>query len=201
MFTISNLTPQTETTLKSYINTYFDETMDIIQKLDRDKIEKAAQILKNVRQAGGRLFILGVGGSAANASHAVNDFRKIAGIESYTPIDNVSELTAWTNDNGFEFIFVNWLKTSKLNEKDALMIFSVGGGTDTTSKNLVLAMEYAKEKGASIVSIVSRDGGKSRVMSDACILIPVVSQERITPHAEGWQGVLWHLIVNAIVKS
>lgn len=184
--------------MREYIDKYLAETARIVERIDRKSIEEAIAILQNVKKAGGRVFILGIGGSAGNASHAVNDLRKIAGIECYTPVDNVSELTAWTNDNGFEFIFSNWLKTSRLNSKDAVMVFSVGGGSDKTSKNLVLAMQHAKDVGAKIVSIVSRDGGSALKLSDACILVPVVSPERITPHAEGWQGVLWHLIVNAI---
>jgi D-sedoheptulose 7-phosphate isomerase len=184
--------------MREYIDKYLAETAQIIDKIDRNNIEDVIAILQGVKKNGGRVFILGIGGSAGNASHAVNDLRKIASIECYTPVDNVSELTAWTNDNGFEFIFLNWLKTSRLNSKDAIMVFSVGGGSDKTSKNLVLAMQYAKEVGAKIVSIVSRDGGSALKLSDACVLVPVVSSERITPHAEGWQGVLWHLIVNAI---
>lgn len=184
--------------VESYIDRYFEETEKIIKTIDRTCIENIINILRKVKMNNGRLFILGVGGSAANASHAANDFRKIAGIETYAPTDNVSELTAWTNDNGFEYIFINWLKTSNLNSKDAIMILSVGGGSQTTSKNLVLAMEYAREKGASIVSIVSRNGGMAKKLSNSCVLIPVVSKERITPHAEGWQGILWHLIVNVI---
>lgn len=184
--------------LDKYINTYLEETQKIINQIDRNAIAKAIQVLEKTRSNKGRLFILGVGGSAGNASHAVNDFRKIAGIESYAPTDNVSELTAWTNDNGFEYIFCNWLKTSKLNSNDALLIFSVGGGSATTSRNLVMAMDYAKEVGANIISIVSRDGGHALKVSDAGVLVPVVAQERITPHAEGWQAVLWHLMVNAL---
>ena len=180
------------------IQKYLDETQQIAQAVDHSKIDGAIRILQNTKDKGGRLFILGIGGSAGNASHAVNDFRKIAGIETYTPVDNVSELTAWANDVSFDCIFEKWLKTSKLNSKDTVLVFSVGGGSDTTSKNLVLAMQAAKEVGASIVSIVSRDGGKALTLSDVCILIPVLSKENITPHAEGWQAVLWHLIVNAI---
>lgn len=187
--------------MKAYIDTYFEETEQIIRAVDRKQIIKAIEILKTLKATGGRLFILGVGGSAANASHAVNDFRKIAGIEAYAPTDNVSELTAWTNDSGFEFTFINWLKTSKLGAKDVVMFFSVGGGTNQTSKNLVLAMNYLKEVEAGMVAIVSRDGGTALKMADSCILVPVVSQERITPHAEGWQGLLWHLIVNAMVQE
>ena len=187
--------------MKVYIDNYLKETERIIQNIDRGRIAAAAEVLKQLRANNGRLFILGIGGSAANASHAVNDFRKIAQIETYAPTDNVSELTAWTNDNGFELIFSNWLNTSKLCANDVVMIFSVGGGSEHTSQNLILAMKLAKRAGAKIVSIVSRDGGEALKMSDVCVLIPVVSEERITPHAEGWQGVLWHLIVNAIIQN
>lgn len=184
---------------KDYVDKYLFEVKEIVDKIDKNSIVKAIEIIRSLSSSGGRLFILGVGGSAANASHAVNDFRKIAGIETYSPIDNVAELTAWTNDNGFEFVFVNWLKTSKLNNKDVVMVLSVGGGTETTSKNLVLAMRFAKEKGAHIVSIVSRTGGEALKLSNACILIPVISDKRITPHAESWQSLLLHLIVNQVV--
>lgn len=183
---------------KKYVDTYLSETEEIVKKIDRSAIAKAAEILKNLQQNNGRMFILGVGGSAGNASHAVNDFRKIAGIETYAPTDNVSELTARVNDECWEDVFFNWLKTSKLGANDCLLIFSVGGGSETASLNLVQAMKLAKEVGAKIVSIVSRDGGYAAQASDACVLVPVVSDERITPHAEGWQGVIWHLLVNAI---
>ena len=181
-----------------YIDQYLRETKEITDLLDRSSIEKAIEILQRSKDNHGRLFLLGVGGSAANASHAVNDFRKIAGFEAYTPVDNVSELTAWTNDEGFECVFVEWLKTSCLKTHDTVMVFSVGGGTESASRNLVLAMRYARDRKASIISIVSRDGGAALRLSDVCILIPVLSTDRITPHAEGWQGVLSHLIVNAI---
>ncbi|MCM8795318.1 MAG: SIS domain-containing protein [Candidatus Omnitrophica bacterium] len=187
--------------IKDYIERYLQESKKILEMIDRVKIEQVIKILRDIKNNKGRLFILGVGGSASNASHAVNDFRKIAGIESYTPVDNVAELTAWTNDAGFEFIFINWLKTSRLNKHDAIMVLSVGGGTETTSKNLILAMDYAKEVGAKIVSIVSRDGGRAALVSDVCIVIPPVEGKRITPHAESWQGLLLHLIVNAIVEE
>lgn len=182
----------------SYIEQYLKETMTIVETVSKEEIEKGVQILKATRDAGGRLFILGVGGSAANASHAVNDFRKIGGIETYAPTDNVSELTARTNDEGWETTFTEWLKTSKLNEKDTIMVFSVGGGSETTSLNIVNALKLGKERGSKVISIVSRNGGYSKQVSDACVLIPVVSDKRITPHAEGWQGVIWHLMVNAI---
>lgn len=182
----------------SYIEQYLKETMTIVETVSREEIEKGIEILKATRDNGGRLFILGVGGSAANASHAVNDFRKIGGIETYAPTDNVSELTARTNDEGWETTFTEWLKTSKINEKDTVMVFSVGGGSETTSLNIVNALKLAKERGSKVISIVSRSGGYSKQVSDSCVLIPVVAENRITPHAEGWQGVIWHLMVNAI---
>ena len=187
--------------MKNYIDTFLDETEKIIKSIDRNQILAMAGALKDLKRRNGRLFILGIGGSAANASHAVNDFRKIADIETYAPTDNVSELTAWTNDIGFDVIFSNWLKTSRLSDKDALLIFSVGGGSEKTSGNLVLAMEYAKQKNAAILAIVSRNGGAALKMADVCILIPVISNDRITPHAESWQAVLWHLVVNAIIRK
>lgn len=186
---------------REYIDLYLEETEKIIEALDRDAIEKAVSILEQVKGEQGRLFILGVGGSAANASHAVNDFRKIGGIETYAPTDNVSELTARTNDEGWETTFSEWLKISRICERDALMVFSVGGGSETTSLNIVNALKLGKEKGTKIISVVSRDGGYSRQVSDACVLVPVVSKERITPHAEGWQGIIWHLMVNALGKT
>lgn len=181
-----------------YIDKYMEETMEIVNTIPRDEIQKGVEILKETRENGGRLFILGVGGSAANASHAVNDFRKIGKIETYAPTDNVSELTARTNDEGWDTTFTEWLKISKLNDKDTIMVFSVGGGSETTSLNIVNALKLGKERGSKIISIVSRTGGYSKQVSDACVLIPVVAEERITPHAEGWQGVVWHLMVNAI---
>ncbi|MCR5684361.1 MAG: SIS domain-containing protein [Lachnospiraceae bacterium] len=183
---------------KAYIENYLSETVKIAETVPKEEIEKVVDILRELRSSSGRLFILGVGGSAANASHAVNDFRKIGGIETYAPTDNVSELTARTNDEGWDTTFTEWLKTSHISEKDAVMVFSVGGGSATTSQNIVTALKLAKEKNARVISIVSRNGGYSKEISDACVLIPVVSDERITPHAEGWQGVIWHLIVNAL---
>lgn len=183
---------------KDYINQYLEETIEIAKTVSVEEIEKGVDILKKTRENGGRLFILGVGGSAANASHAVNDFRKIGKIETYAPTDNVSELTARTNDEGWETTFTEWLKISRINDKDTVMVFSVGGGSETTSLNIVNALKLAKENGAKIISIVSRNGGYSKQVSDACVLIPVVADNRITPHAEGWQGVVWHLMVNAI---
>jgi len=181
-----------------YTTQYLAETKQIADGVDQLEIVKAIEILSTIRENGGRLFILGVGGSAANASHAVNDFRKIAGIETYAPTDNVSELTARTNDEGWDTTFVEWLKTSKISNKDAILIFSVGGGSEHTSLNIKRAIDLAKECNTKIIGIVSRDGGYTRQNADACVLVPVVANKRITPHAEGWQGVIWHLIVNAI---
>ena len=184
---------------KDYTEQYLKETMEVTQTIDKKEIEKAIGILDALRKSNGRLFILGVGGSAANASHAVNDFRKIAGIETYAPTDNVAELTARTNDEGWNTTFTEWLKTSKLNENDALLIMSVGGGSENTSLNIKEAIDLALERKAKVLGIVSRDGGYTKRNADACVLVPVVSEERITPHAEGWQGVVWHLMVNALV--
>ncbi len=183
---------------KAYVDNYLKETIKIAESVSQEEIAKAVEILRDIKAKEGRLFILGVGGSAANASHAVNDFRKIGGIETYAPTDNVSELTARTNDEGWDTTFTEWLKISHISEKDAVMVFSVGGGSETTSQNIVKALKLAKERGARVLSIVSRTGGYSKEVSDACVLIPVVADERITPHAEGWQGVVWHLIVNAL---
>ena len=183
---------------KEYIQNYLEETKKIAEGISVEEINKGAEILSDLKKQNGRLFILGVGGSAANASHAVNDFRKIGGIETYAPTDNVSELSARTNDEGWDTTFVEWLKTSRLSQKDVVMVFSVGGGSEKASLNIVNALKLAQGCGAKIVSIVSRDGGYSKEVSDACILVPVISDERITPHAEGWQGIIWHLLVNAI---
>ena len=188
-------------THQQYTMQYLSETKQIADGVDYLQIVKAIEILSTLKTEGGRLFILGVGGSAANASHAVNDFRKIAGIETYAPTDNVSELTARTNDEGWDTTFAEWLKTSKVNNKDAILIFSVGGGSENTSLNIKRAIDLAKECNAKIIGIVSRDGGYTRQNADACVLVPVVANERITPHAEGWQGVIWHLIVNAIASK
>jgi len=195
------MTDNKKMTHAQYTTQYLAETKQIVDSVDQLEIVKAIEILSTIRANGGRLFILGVGGSAANASHAVNDFRKIGGIETYAPTDNVSELTARTNDEGWDTTFVEWLKTSKINRKDAIMIFSVGGGSEHTSLNIKRAIDLAKGCNAKIIGIVSRDGGYTKQNADACVLIPVVAQDRITPHAEGWQGVIWHLIVNAIVSK
>ena len=186
---------------QSYIDTYLAETIAIAQSIDRAALCNAVEVLRSLRSGSGRLFILGVGGSAANASHAVNDFRKIGVIEAYCPTDNVAELTAQTNDVGWDTIFEAWLNTSRIRAHDVLLVFSVGGGTATTSHNLVRGMQRAKQVGAKIISVVSRDGGFAAKLSDVCILVPVVAEERITPHAEGWQAIVWHLLVNAMVRQ
>src|SRR3984885_10497615 len=177
----------------SYAKQHLDEAAEIIAKIDVDAIEKMADLLAGIKRDGGRIFFLGVGGSAGNCSHAVNDFRKIVGIESYAPTDNVSELTARTNDEGWATIFVEWLKISKLLAKDAVFIFSVGGGNleKNISPNLVSALQYAKEIGASIAGIVGRDGGYTAQVADACVIIPTCNPENITPHAESFQAVIW----------
>lgn len=174
------------------------EAKKIIDQLDVQKIEHVVSLLAQLRENNGRLFILGVGGSAANASHAVNDFRKIVGIEAYAPTDNVSELTARINDEGWHTIFAEWLKVSRLNENDALLILSVGGGNleKNVSPNLVAALNYAKHKGSKIIGIVGRDGGYTATMTDACILIPPINSKNITPHTEAFQAVIWHLMVS-----
>lgn len=184
--------------MSDFVATFLDETAQIAGLIDRAAIADAIDQLKALKARGGRLFLIGVGGSAGNASHAVNDFRKIAGIESYAPSDNVSELTARINDEGWETCYSNWLKGSRLSQNDLLIVFSVGGGSATTSLNLVRSMELAREVKCPILSIVSRDGGKARELSTVCILVPVIAKERITPHAEAWQAVIWHLLVNAI---
>ncbi|MCK5602869.1 SIS domain-containing protein [Candidatus Pacearchaeota archaeon] len=184
---------------EDYINIYFKDCVEIINQIDREQIAKIYAILKKIQLRQGRLFILGVGGSAGNASHAVNDFRKIAGIESYAPTDNVSELTARVNDDGWETVFVNWLKGSRLNSKDGILVFSVGGGNaeKDVSVNLVRALQYAKEVGASIMGVVGRDGGFTSKVADACVIIPPVNNETITPQTEAFQAVVWHLLVSS----
>jgi D-sedoheptulose 7-phosphate isomerase len=181
-----------------YTKKYLEQTIQIASMIDQNEIIKAVNLLKETRKIGGRLFILGVGGSASNASHAVNDFRKIAGIEAYAPTDNVSELTARTNDQGWQHVFSHWLRTSKINSKDLVMVFSVGGGNaeKNISANLVEAMKVAKEAEAKIIGMVSRDGGYTKQVSDSCILIPTIHNSTITPHAESFQGVIWHLLVS-----
>lgn len=185
----------------NYIETYLNEVKNICEIIDKESINLFINYIDTLKGRGGRLFILGVGGSAANASHAVNDFRKILNIETYTVTDNSSELTARINDDGWDTSYVNWLKVSKFNKNDAVLIFSVGGGSDMVSLNLVRSMEYAKEIGSIILSVASRKGGKAKELSDSCILIPVVDDSRITPHAEEWQGIILHLVVNSICKK
>lgn len=182
----------------SYSEQHLRETADVVAKLDVAACEKAVALLAEVRSRGGRLFILGVGGSAANASHAVNDFRKIAGMECYAPTDNVSELTARTNDEGWTTVFAEWLKGSRLNEKDALLVLSVGGGDveRNVSPNLVAALELAKERRSSILGIVGRDGGYTARVADVCVIVPTVNPMNTTPHTEAFQAVVWHLFVS-----
>lgn len=182
----------------SYAQEHLNEAAEIIRRIDVDAIEKVAELLAGVKAAEGRLFFLGVGGSAGNCSHAVNDFRKIVGIESYAPTDNVSELTARTNDEGWATVFEAWLKTSKLKPQDAIFIFSVGGGNleKNISPNLVHALQYARQVGAKITGVVGRDGGYTAQVADACVIIPTVNAETITPHSEAFQAVVWHLLVS-----
>jgi D-sedoheptulose 7-phosphate isomerase len=177
---------------------FLAESRRVIDQIDVDAIENVVNILSESRNSGGRLFILGVGGSAGNASHAVNDFRKIVGFEAYAPTDNVSELTARTNDEGWATIFEAWLRTSRLTAKDTLLVFSVGGGNleKNVSPNLVAALRYGKEVGASIVGVVGRDGGYTATVADACVIIPTVNPDHITPHSEAFQAVVWHLMVS-----
>jgi len=181
-----------------YIRTYLEEAREIAEKLDQDQIARMVCLLNEVRARGGRLFFLGVGGSAANASHAVNDFRKLCGFEAYSPLDNVSELSARINDDGWESVFAKWLGQSKLKSEDAVFIFSVGGGSreKNISVNLVRALEFARERGAKILGIVGRDGGYTATCADACVVIPTVNHGSVTAHTESFQAVVWHLIVS-----
>ncbi len=182
----------------SFSQQFLVEVQKITTALDTDATERMAAILAEVRDQQGRLFVLGVGGSAANASHAVNDFRKITGIETYAPTDNVSELTARTNDEGWATVFESWLRVSRLQARDAILILSVGGGNleEQVSPNLVAALKYAKSVGSKILGIVGRDGGYTAKVADACVLIPTVNPAHITPHAEAFQAVIWHLLVS-----
>lgn len=181
-----------------FINQYLNETQQIINQLDTQTIHALITLLVELKEKNGRLFILGVGGSAANASHAVNDFRKIVGIEAYSPIDNVSELTARTNDEGWESVFSQWLKVSQLNAKDMLFILSVGGGNEkkNVSVNLIKAIDYAKQCQSKIIGITGRDGGYTAKKADACLIIPTISASNTTPHAEAFQAMIWHLLVS-----
>ncbi len=182
----------------SYAQQHLEEAVSIIRKIDTDAVERVADMLATVKREGGRLFFLGVGGSAGNCSHAVNDFRKIVGIESYAPTDNVSELTARTNDEGWATIFVAWLKTSRLSDRDCVFVFSVGGGNleKNISPNLVEALKHAKQVGAKITGVVGRDGGYTAKVADACVIVPTVNPETVTPHSEAFQAVVWHLLVS-----
>jgi len=184
--------------IMTYAKQHLVEAAEVINRLDVEAIERMAVLLADLRARQGRLFFLGVGGSAGNCSHAVNDFRKIVGIESYAPTDNVSELTARTNDEGWETVFVEWLKISRLSPNDMLFIFSVGGGNleKNISPNLVRALMHAKEVGAKVVGVVGRDGGYTARVADACVIIPTVNPETITPHSEAFQAVIWHLLVS-----
>jgi D-sedoheptulose 7-phosphate isomerase len=185
-------------TSMTYARQHLAEATEVISRLDADAIERMAELLRSLRERHGRLFFLGVGGSAGNCSHAVNDFRKIVGIEAYAPTDNVSELTARTNDEGWETVFVEWLKTSRLSNNDMIFIFSVGGGSleKNVSPNLVRALQHAKSVGAQVVGVVGRDGGYTAKVADVCVIVPTVNPETITPHAEAFQAVVWHLLVS-----
>jgi D-sedoheptulose 7-phosphate isomerase len=182
----------------TFANQFLEEVQLVAKRLDVEAVERVVAELARVRERGGRLFILGVGGSAANASHAVNDFRKICGFECYAPTDNVSELTARTNDEGWATVFSEWLKGSRINGRDGLLIFSVGGGNleKNVSPNLVSAVQLAKEVGASVVGIVGRDGGYTAKAATACVIVPTVNPEHVTPHSEAFQAVIWHLLVS-----
>ena len=182
----------------SFTNVFLNEAARIIAALDTNAIDRTVEELVALRGRGGRLFFLGVGGSAANASHAVNDFRKIAGFEAYAPTDNVSELTARVNDDNWADVFVNWLKGSRLGGRDMVFVLSVGGGNleQNISPNLVKAVQYAKEVGARICGVVGRDGGYTARLADACVIVPTVNPDHVTPHAEAFQAVVWHLLVS-----
>jgi D-sedoheptulose 7-phosphate isomerase len=182
----------------SFTEHYLSEVGEITARLPAEKIDRMVQLLATVRERGGRLFMLGVGGSAANASHAVNDFRKLCGFECYAPTDNVSELTARANDEGWSTVFVEWLKGSRLTGNDGLLVLSVGGGDleRNVSPNLVMALQFAKQIGSSILGIVGRDGGFTAQVADECVIVPTVNPDHVTPHSEAFQAVIWHLIVS-----
>ncbi|HWW84885.1 MAG TPA: SIS domain-containing protein [Vicinamibacterales bacterium] len=181
-----------------FVRQHLDQTKRIVDELDADTIEQMARVLAAVRERGGRLFFLGVGGGAGHASHAVNDFRKLAGFEAYAPTDNVSELTARINDDGWDSVLSAWLRGSRLRREDGLFVFSVGGGSleKNISANLVNALQYAKNVGSTIVGIVGRDGGYTAKVADTCVIVPTVSPEAVTPHVEAFQAVIWHLLVS-----
>ena len=182
----------------NFINKYINNSKIILDELDQEQILKTVSILKETRENDGRLFILGVGGGAGHASHAVNDFRKICGLESYSPSDNVSELTARVNDDGWDTSYVNWLMGSKLRETDSLLVFSVGGGNleKKVSVNIVKSLQYAKEVGSKVCGIVGKDGGYTSEVADACVVIPPLDPDNLTPHTEGFQALVWHLLVS-----
>lgn len=182
----------------SYIEDYIGEVHQVVNGIPASEIERMIKLLVELREKEGRLFFLGVGGGAGNASHAVNDFRKICGIESYTPSDNVSELSARVNDDGWDTVFVNWLKGSKLRGSDGVFVFSVGGGNaeENISANIVHALKYAKEVGSKIFGVVGRDGGYTAQVADACVIVPTINPETVTPHTEAFQAVVWHMIVS-----
>jgi len=184
--------------MSTYTTQHLAEAARILEQLDHAAIERMATALAAVRARGGRLFFLGVGGSAGNCGHAVNDFRKLAGFEAYAPTDNVSELTARTNDEGWDTVFIAWLKGSRLTDKDGIVVFSVGGGSleKNISPNLVRALQFAKEIGATITGVVGRDGGYTATVADACVIVPTVNPDTITPHSEAFQAVVWHLLVS-----
>ena len=184
--------------MESFSREFLEETIEVIRRIDAEAIDRTAAGLAAVRDAGGRLFILGVGGSAGHASHAVNDFRKICRFEAYTPTDNVSELTARVNDEGWDSCFAEWLKISRVGAGDAILVFSVGGGNveKNVSVNLVRAIDEARGRGAKVFGVVGKDGGYTRQVADECVLIPVISADRITPHTEGLAAVVWHILVS-----
>lgn len=181
-----------------HAKTYFEEVQRVAREIDTGAVEKLAAELKALRERGGRLFFLGVGGSAGNCAHAVNDFRKLCGIESYAPTDNVSELTARTNDEGWDTVFAAWLRTSRANDKDAVFVFSVGGGNleKNVSANIVAALKECKERGTKIYGVVGRDGGYTKKVGDCVIVVPTVAADRVTPHTEAFQAVVWHCLVS-----
>jgi D-sedoheptulose 7-phosphate isomerase len=189
---------ETGTDLRTHSHTYFQEVVKVAQSIDVAQIEELAENLAALRERGGRLFFLGVGGGAGNCSHAVNDFRKLCGIEAYAPTDNVSELTARTNDEGWETVFSSWLKVSKANEADAVFVFSVGGGNreKNVSPNIVSALEVAKQRRLKVFGVVGRDGGYAQQVGDCIIIVPTVEASRVTPHTEAFQAVVWHCLVS-----
>jgi D-sedoheptulose 7-phosphate isomerase len=181
-----------------YIRKYLDEAAEIIDKIDKSQIRKIIDHLKTIRERKGRIFSIGIGGGAANSSHAVNDFRKICGLEAYTPLDNISEFSARANDEGWDQVFVNWLKGSHLSEKDGIFVFSVGGGDKekNISANIVEAVKYAREIGAEVLGVVGRDGGYTAQHATACLVVPPINTDTVTPHTESFQAVVWHLIIS-----